>query len=177
MLVPMPIIGPQLVLEHVVNYALAPPKFPLQAYDSSAGAAPAFGQDDPRRYGARTSNPWSARALGVRLLLRGGASLFASSSLLSAFCPHATAPLHLHTRVHARKLRRPRQTQCAQARGKTHARSGRRPRPRAATQTRRCGPRAPRSWRSIRRWPQLKARSTGLNKKNLNCRCEKFFLN
>ena len=30
-----------------------------------------IGHDDPRRYGARTSNPWSARALGVRLLLRG----------------------------------------------------------------------------------------------------------
>ena len=30
-----------------------------------------FGQDDPRRYGARTSNPWSTRVLGVRLLLLG----------------------------------------------------------------------------------------------------------
>ena len=29
------------------------------------------GQDDPRRYGARTSNPWSTRVLGVRLLLLG----------------------------------------------------------------------------------------------------------
>eukprot|EP01047_Picozoa_sp_COSAG01_P104236 COSAG01_NODE_33584_length_561_cov_83.655844_2_plen_43_part_01 len=28
-------------------------------------------QDDPRRYGARTSNPWSTRVLGVRLLLLG----------------------------------------------------------------------------------------------------------
>ena len=39
MRVPMPIIGSQLVLEHIANYALAPPKFPLQAYDSSCRAA------------------------------------------------------------------------------------------------------------------------------------------
>ena len=30
------------------------------------------GHDDPRRYGAQTSNLWSTRVLGVRLLLRGG---------------------------------------------------------------------------------------------------------
>ena len=28
--------------------------------------------DDPRRYGAQTSNLWSRRLLGVQLLLRGG---------------------------------------------------------------------------------------------------------
>ncbi len=43
-------------------------------WESVVPQAPLFvptGHDDPRRYGARTSNPWSARALGVRLLLRG----------------------------------------------------------------------------------------------------------
>ena len=35
------------------------------------------GHDDPRRYGAQTSNLWSTRVLGVRLLLRGVACVTA----------------------------------------------------------------------------------------------------
>ena len=53
-------------------------------WESVVPQAPLFvptGHDDPRRYGARTSNPWSARALGVRLLLRGVPELPALSLL------------------------------------------------------------------------------------------------
>ena len=49
---------------------------PLSAVLAAAAAAAARaaatkGHDDPRRYGAQTSNLWSTRVLGVRLLLRG----------------------------------------------------------------------------------------------------------
>jgi hypothetical protein len=44
----------------------------LAAAAAAARAAATKGHDDPRRYGAQTSNLWSTRVLGVRLLLRGG---------------------------------------------------------------------------------------------------------
>jgi hypothetical protein len=51
---------------------------------------PREGHDDPRRYGAQTSNLWSTRVLGVRLLLRGGVGGF-----LRASSPCCAYPLPL----------------------------------------------------------------------------------
>ena len=70
---------------------------PLSAVLAAAAAAAARaaatkGHDDPRRYGAQTSNLWSTRVLGVRLLLRGG----------PACCALLCRPLASHTSLRCR---------------------------------------------------------------------------
>jgi hypothetical protein len=71
---------------------------PFRAVQQLPRACRAIGHDDPRRYGAQTSNLWSTRVLGVRLLLRGG----------PACCALLCCPLLPHT--HPFAAARPPQT-------------------------------------------------------------------
>eukprot|EP01050_Picozoa_sp_SAG11_P004241 SAG11_NODE_265_length_11509_cov_26.341455_6_plen_223_part_00 len=54
--------------------------------------------DDPRRFGVRTSNPWSTRVLGVRLLLCG--DLYCDPSALPL--PRACICIHIAASPHPR---------------------------------------------------------------------------
>jgi hypothetical protein len=87
---------------------------PFRAVQQLPRACRAIGHDDPRRYGAQTSNLWSTRVLGVRLLLRGGFAyrtlhhanlrLATSCDVLFALLPALRdnlLHLCLHTHAHA----------------------------------------------------------------------------